>query len=952
MHELFDPTDGLHIELEKLRRHESELKQRQAVLLRLALSQQNPAQSFEDKLRVFTREVGNFLQVERTSLWFLDRDNTALRCLTLYVRSSDRHFVGGELPTKQFPRYLAFLAQAGVIAADDARSDIKTGELDKGYLAKYGITSMLDTPLRVGDRLRGVLCCEHVGECRHWTEEDREFVISLADLAALTLATHDVSRTEEMLRALLDSAAQGVVALDEDGRIVLVNSLVEQMFGYSRAELLGEPLGKLIPGDLGHRSSRHPQVGTPSRQMLVPAEGEYFYGRHKDGGEFPLEIALSDVQLHDERMSLALLTDVTHRLQIEQNLKKSEELYRSVVEDQVDLISRYTPEGIRTFANDAYCRFLGHSREELIGRPLWEHVLPEDQTRLRENFARLTRENPVLYYEHRDVTCQGKVVVNQWIDRAIFDSDGNVREYQSIGRDVTKQRATEERLSAAERLESIAMLAGGIAHDFNNLLTPILLYSENLQSRLKEGSIEANQVQQIHLAADRAKTLVRQILTFGRKGERIERQSAEVAAMVRDALQLIRMTIPGNIRLETAIQEDCGVVTADPAELYQVLSNLCMNACHAMAHGGTLTVKAKKRDIVSDELPSGQYVEITVADTGEGISPTVMSRIFDPFFTTKGDGEGTGLGLSVVHGTVTDLGGSVKVESTLGVGSIFTVFLPIHEICEVAADDESSAGASESVCNVLLVDDDDLALKSMQLVLKQLGHRVTACDSPLEALSCLTLTREEYDVVVTDFAMPRMSGIEFAEKVRQLKPHLSIVLITGDAGKVDEENAHGGSIAAFIDKPVNAKQLDSVLARVVKSHQTEGEPTVAMPMAEESQLHVLVIDDNELVRGSLVSLLKTIGYVPHAAASLAEAREQLATQAVDAILVDHHLEGENGFEELPRLFTEARAVGSFVPLLVGMTGSEYLPKHELDAFLAKPFTAEQLREVLSRGKTT
>ena len=213
------------------------------------------------------------------------------------------------------------------------------------------------------------------------------------------------------------------------------------------------------------------------------------------------------MQLHDERMSLALLTDATQRVQIEQRLKKSEELYRSVVEDQVDLIARYNPEGIRTFANDAYCRFLGRSREELIGHPLWEHIPADDHDRMRENFARLTKENPVLYYEHSDVTYDGSVVVNQWIDRAIFDSQGNLREIQCIGRDVTKQRATEERLTAAERLESIAMLASGIAHDFNNLLTPILIYSENLQTRLKDGSIESNQVQQIHLAADRAKTL-------------------------------------------------------------------------------------------------------------------------------------------------------------------------------------------------------------------------------------------------------------------------------------------------------------------------------------------------------------------------------------------------------------------------------------------------------------
>jgi PAS domain S-box-containing protein len=951
MRELVNPIDELQMELEQLRRSEHKLKQRQDVLLRLALSQQNPAQSFDDKLRTFTKEVGNSLQVERTSIWLLDRDSTALRCHNLYVRSSDKHSTGGERPANKFSRYLRFLSQQGVVAADDAQQDIQTGEFDQSYLSKHGITSMLHTPLRVGDRLRGVLCCEHVGERRHWIDEDRDFVISLADLASLSLATHDVSRTEEMLRALLESAAQGVVALDEDGRIAIVNSLVEQMFGYRREELLGAPLEMLIPRD--YCRTRTPQESSASRHTLVPPDSTYFSGRRKDGTEFPLEVALNDVQLDDERMSLALLTDVTHRVQIEQSLKKSEELYRSVVEDQVDLIARYTPEGIRTFANDAYCRFLGHTREELIGRSIWEHVLPEDQERMRENFARLTRDNPVLYYEHRDVTCQGKVVVNQWIDRAIFDSDGNLREFQSIGRDVTKQRATEERLSAAERLESIAMLAGGIAHDFNNLLTPILIYSENLQNRLKEGSIEANQVQQIHLAADRAKALVRQILTFGRKGERIERVPTPAAEMLRDALQLIRMTVPPNIRLETAVEHDCGVISAAPAEFYQVLSNLCTNACHAMAHGGTLTVSAAKRDLSGPELPAGEYSEIVVTDTGHGIPPAILGRIFNPFFTTKEDGGGTGLGLSVVHGMVTDLGGTVKIESTPGAGTRFIVLLPSRDTIASSTDDSPTTVPTGPKCNVLLVDDDDLALKSMQLVLNQLGHRVTACGSPLEALSCLTLTREDYDVVVTDFAMPRMNGLEFAQKVHRLKPRLPIVLVTGDAGKVDEEAARQAGISNFIDKPAGAQQFSDALGKVAQPRPTEAESAAAVPPAAEAKPHVLVIDDNDLVRGSLVSLLKTIGFVPHAVGSLTEARELLAQQPVDAVLVDHHLDGENGFEELPRLFADARAADSFVPLLVGMTGSEYLPampQHDLDAFLSKPFTAEQLREVLTQGR--
>jgi PAS domain S-box-containing protein len=948
MPKLVNPADDLQRELDELRRSETLHKERQVVLLRLALSQQNPSQSFDDKLRAFTKEVGDFLKVERTSIWFLDRDNTSLRCLNLYIRGENQHFSGAELPTKMFPRYLKSLDNQGIIAADHARTDFNTEEFEKDYLIKHGITSMLDTPLRVGDRLRGVLCCEHVGEPRHWTTDDREFVISLSDLAALTIATHDVSRTEEMLRALLESAAQGVVAVDENGKIALVNSMVEVMFLYGRKELLSKPLDVLIPDDLGHSFFKQNIDKTSIRHALVPAVGKYFRGRRKDGTEFPLEIALSNVQLHDERMSLALLTDATDRVQAEQQIKKSEELYRSVVEDQVDLIARYSPEGIRTFANDAYCRFIGHPREELIGKPLWEHIPVDDHDRMRENFARLTPKNPVLYYEHCDVTAKGKVVVNQWIDRAVFDADGKLREIQCIGRDVTKQRATEERLSAAERLESIAMLASGIAHDFNNLLTPILIYSENLQTRLREGSIESNQVQQIHLAADRAKTLVRQILAFGRKGERAERKPTLVKELLGDALQLIRLSVPGHIRLQTHIDDNCGSINSDAAEIYQVISNLCSNACYAMPNGGKLIITARCHDVQSSEVPPGEYLEIVVEDNGTGISPADLGRIFDPFFSTKPEGEGTGLGLSVVHGTVKDLGGTIKVESQVGEGTRFTVLLP----CAVESAEQRKEPTDEELqplakSHVLLVDDDDLALKSMQLVLKQLGHRVTACGSAHEALSCLIQSPDAFDVLLSDFTMPRMSGLELAKKVHASHPTLPILLITGDAGKIDEAAAKNAGVAGFVDKPAGSQELRSALLQVVK---LEAAPAIVQP-AVKAKRHVLVIDDNELVRGSLLSLLKTIGFASRAAANLAEAKQLLAEQPVDAVLVDHHLDGENGFEEVPRLFADSRAAQGHVPLLVGMTGAEYVSEsdqHKLDAFLTKPFTAEQLREVLER----
>ncbi|NOY30165.1 MAG: PAS domain S-box protein, partial [Planctomycetes bacterium] len=314
-----------------------------------------------------------------------------------------------------------------------------------------------------------------------------------ADLERLRESRKQLQQHNAILSALLESAAQGVIAVNESGQITLVNTLVEKVFGYPREELLGTPFEKLIPDGL-RDDTLEIHDGTLSRSSSEVGRARYFTGQRKDGSEFPVEIALSFVKQDDEHSMLALLTDVTERVAFEKKLKKSEQLYRSVVEDLTDLISRCRPDGTRLFVNDAYCNYHEKSRDELIGTKIWEQIPPRDRKKIRESFAKLTPENPVNFYEHRVLRPDGKLALNEWLDRAIFDDSGTLREIQSIGRDVTEQREAEARMREAQRLESIAVLASGIAHDFNNLLTPILIYSEGLRSYFADGSMESSQV--------------------------------------------------------------------------------------------------------------------------------------------------------------------------------------------------------------------------------------------------------------------------------------------------------------------------------------------------------------------------------------------------------------------------------------------------------------------------
>jgi len=932
----------------------AELEQHNAVLLRLALAQHRPDLSFKQTLESFAEEVAAYLHVERIGIWVFNHDKTILRCLELFNSSQTLHAAGSELQSAEYPVYFASLGQERVVSVSDAASDPRTQEFTAAYLPAHGIASMLDSPIRVGRELRGVLCCEHVGSPREWTTQQERFVASVTDLISSSIATHDMRRTEETMAALLESAAQGVIAVNESGKISVVNSLVEKMFGYKREEILGQPLEKLVPDDLSDltleiqdgnlaRSSSH-RFGT----------GQFFTGKRQDGTKFPIEIALSFVEQDGDHLALALLTDVTQRVESERKLRESEQLYRTVVEDQTDLISRCTPEGVRTFVNNAYCQFLGETRKELLDSSIYEFIPPRDRKKVRDSFGTLSRLNPVNSYEHRVLRPDGKLALTQWLDHAIFDESGQMREIQSIGRDISKQREAETRLREAQRLESIAVLASGIAHDFNNLLTPILIYAEGLRSYFADGSVESSQVLQIQAAATRAKELVRQILTFGRASHAAERVPTAVGPVVQDTLRLVRASVPAQINFQVSIDTECGTVESDATELYQILSNLCTNACQAMPVGGTLTISVSEVMLQHTDLPRGLYVQLIVKDTGSGVPEENLERIFDPFFSTKPLGEGTGLGLSVVHGIVTGLGGAIEVQSTVSEGTTFVVYLPCSDKPPVVSDqtklDKRLPMGTE---RVLVVDDEQSVLESTQFILQQLGYRVTSCGSANEAVTRFSANPFDFDIVISDMTMPRTSGIELLRLVRQQRPEIPVVLMTGFAGLLNKNELKRVGIEHFIIKPVSSQELGSLIRRCLDPLRParltveSNEPRRTSP-AET----ILVIDDDEMIREAMLRLLRSLGYSPLAVATTEESLPLLASQSIAAVLVDHLLVGQDGFAEAGKLRQQAAKFDAAArPLIIGMTGSvssEEVQGYDLDGYLFKPFSADQLREVLEQ----
>ena len=399
--------------------------------------------------------------------------------------------------------------------------------------------------------------------------------------------------------------------------------------------------------------------------------------------------------------------------------------------------------------------------------------------------------------------------------------------YQKYLEEEVKKRTAE--LHQAQKLEAIGTLAGGIAHDFNNILAAILGYSDLALEAVHDNSQLKSDLQQVKTAGKRARDLVGQILAFSRKSQR-ERYPIQIYPAVKEALKLLRASLPTSIEVRTNIATGPEKVMADPTEIHQIIMNLCTNSFHAMQEKkgvldvslGPVTVEPvtveKKEAERSRDLKPGPYLRLAVKDTGCGMERDVMDRIFDPFFTTKEEGKGTGMGLSVVHGIVKEYDGSITVSSEPAAGTTFELFFPVTDAAgpEKTEDDVPLCRGDE---RVLLVDDDPALAVVGERMLKYLGYHVTSFSSPVAALQAFRAAPDDFDLVITDQTMPGLLGTELATELLQVRPSLPIVLCSGYSSLLSREKVLDAGIRAFLSKPLSIHQLAIEVRKVL----SEGE---------------------------------------------------------------------------------------------------------------------------------
>ena len=483
------------------------------------------------------------------------------------------------------------------------------------------------------------------------------------------------------------------------------------------------------------------------------------------------------------------------------------------------------PENQVWWSAEAY-RIYGFDPEK--SSPTYESFLavvhPADRELVKRAIDDALEKRASYSVEHRLLLADGTERQVHEQGEVFWDGDGKPVRMVGIVQDISERIELENRLRQAQKMEAIGTLAGGIAHDFNNILAVIFGYTDMAREAAPSGTQLAKYLEQVSLAAHRAKELVKQILAFSRQSV-TELIPLQIQPLIKEGLKMIRSSIPSTISITEDIDVKSGIILADPSQVHQILMNLCTNAYHAMEEtGGVLSVTLKPALIGPDEqkmhvhATPGEYLELTVSDTGCGIGPDIIDKIFNPYFTTKGAGKGTGMGLAIIHGIVSDYGGMITVESQLGQGTTFHVFFPVVALKAVPEINEAE-DIPRGNERILFVDDEELLAEMGKEMLERLGYRVTLFRSGVEALEVFKNTPDAFDLVITDQTMPGITGSELSRMMMQIRPDIPIILCTGYSNLIDEDSAKALGIKEFALKPLTTGTVATLIRKVLK-----GEP--------------------------------------------------------------------------------------------------------------------------------
>ncbi len=626
---------------------------------------------------------------------------------------------------------------------------------------------------------------------------------NVLDVTARRRAEAELARSELRWRTFIEKAPLAI-GFSRDGIGVYANEKFLELWRYqSSADVAGHPVLKhWAPQDRPLIAER-----VRLRAQGLPTPPDNRIAQRSDGTSFPAHLETISVDTPDGPVTAAFITDETERHRAQEGLRSSEHRFRLLTENSPTGIC-LIQDGRLVYANAAYATIYGRSQAELIGADPLELVHPEDRALAVETVRRpMAHEVDVVHYSVRGLRKNGEVVLLEVVGIACV-IDGRPATLGNV-LDVTAQRKLEEQLRQSQKMEAIGLLAGGVAHDFNNILAVILSYSYMLLKDLEADDPMRGDVNEIQAAGNRASQMTRQLLAFSRQ-QVVQPRVVDLNEVVGGMEKMLRRLIGEAVELTTLPSASPVCVYIDPGQLEQVLMNLCVNARDAMPKGGRLKIDLAARALdgagaTEIGLKAGAYARIAVTDTGTGMDAATQKRIFEPFFTTKPVGQGTGLGLSTVFGIVQQGGGQIQVESALGAGTTFNIWLPVAAGEAAVAPAAGATSELTGTETILLVEDDDAVRKLAKVVLAKAGYNLIEARSPGDALVQSEEHAGAIDLVLTDMVMPLMSGERMVEKLRERRPDLRVAFMSGYPGKVEEQPRTAPTI--FIQKPFTPETL-------------------------------------------------------------------------------------------------------------------------------------------------
>ena len=649
------------------------------------------------------------------------------------------------------------------------------------------------------------------------------------DITQRKLSEIQMEKELEFRHTLLQASPAYFSALDVDGKVMMLNDALLMALGYRLEEVIGKHFSTTftLPEDrpewdeVFQKIRRGEQVNDIETRVVT-----------RDGQ--PLVVAWNGrrvIGLDGRTESFyGVGIDITERKKAEKIIRESEKKYRGFYESAPVGIFRSTLSGIMLDANPYMVRMLNYdSAEELLTTVnevgLGNSLYVKRETRPRMLNEILNRsdwysyETDLLRKDGCHITCSVKIRVHDLtVDDAILE--GFIEDVTERRKAEREKRKLEDLLVQSQKMESIGTLAGGIAHDLNNILSPIIAFTELAKMNVTAGDQADRHLEEVLRAGLRARELVKHILTFSRQSD-IEKKAIQLSPLVKEAVKFLRASLPATIELNLDNDIPDSLVWADPSQIHQVVMNLCTNSAQAMKEtGGTIHIQMTEVTIGDDdllpylELKHGPYIKMIFADTGPGIPKDIINRIFDPFYTTKERGEGTGLGLSVVHGIVKGMGGAISVYSEPGEGTVFQVFLP-----KCARNSEGLHPQIYELTRgkgrILFVDDEERIIMAGLMVLEKLGYDVMTATRGAEALHIFKENPAAFDLVITDMTMPKMTGIELAGHLTEIRPDIPILLCTGLSDMITSKSMTEIGIQGVIMKPMIVRELAEAIERAL-----------------------------------------------------------------------------------------------------------------------------------------